>query len=514
MNAYILSNINVDSIKYYLPEDINVVGSCPYGNYLIELIDNNSNLYKLDIDLVIVLIDGDELKLTDDLQDIFNAIENFLIKKKCIFLFSTIALRPIYIDTFLNISNEFEFNSNSKIVRFCNNINIYVLDVHKIILKLGSNKCLDSKFWYVGRIKYTSKLFKEISKEINSVLTSINTIPKKVLVLDLDDTLWGGIVGEDGDSISISNEGSGKIYSDFQKNVKFLKETGVLLVVNSKNNFNDAIIGLSHKNSILTKDDFTIIKANWLSKVDNMSSIASQLNLGMDSFVFIDDNPVEREIMRLSLPEIVTPEVPKDLNLYNEWFISEVIAKYFSRTIILSEDIEKTDQYKANIERSKVESVDIIKFLKLLDIKMEVFIDNIDHVERLSQLTQKTNQFNLTTLRYNNSDILEFIKSNSYHVYSLSYIDKYRDEGIVGASIIKKRDKKATIDVLLLSCRVLNRNVEFYLLDKIIEHLSTTNIETIVGKYYPTKKNIITKNFYYEYGFRKNGNNYTKKIRQ
>ena len=205
MNTYILSNTNTDSIKYYLPSNLKFIGSCSYGNYLIDLIDKKSILNKDNIELVIFLIDGDELKITNDLEDIFTSVRNFLNERECIFLLSTISLKPYFIDTYLNISNEFEFNTNSRIIDFCKEKrNLFVLDIHKIITKFGTKNCVDNKFWYVGRIKYTSLFFKEVSKEVEGILSAINTTSKKVLVLDLDNTIWGGVVGEDGNNILIS----------------------------------------------------------------------------------------------------------------------------------------------------------------------------------------------------------------------------------------------------------------------------------------------------------------------
>ena len=518
MKTYTLSNTNIDSIKYYLPKKIKVVGSCAYGNYLIDLLDENSGLYKNDIDLVIMLIDGDELKITNDLQEIFSAVDNFLIKRKCTFLFSTVLLKSPYIDTFLNISSEFEFNTNNKIINFCKENNqIFLLDVHKIISKFGLKKCLDNKFWYIGMIKYTALFFKEIAEEIVNIVYAINTAEKKALILDLDNTIWGGVIGEDGNNIKISNEGIGKVYSEFQKNIKYLGEIGVLLIINSKNNYEDAISGLNHKNSILSKDDFILIKANWNNKVENMLEIAEELNLGLDSYVFIEDSPLEREMVKDALLEVVVPEPPKDLYLYNEWFISDVVGKYFAKTNLISDDFNKVDQYKKSIKRRELKSkiINVDLFIKSLDININVLIDELSHAERLSQLTQKTNQFNLTTYRYNVNKMIKFITSDSYHVYSLEYKDRFRNEGIVGAAVIKIVKKKAIIDVFLLSCRVLSRKIEFSFLNEIYRHLVSTNIDfdVVVGTYCPTKKNSIVENFYQEAGFLKTGRQvFTKEI--
>jgi FkbH-like protein len=504
MNIYTLSNTNVDSIKYYFSQDLRVVGSCTYGNYLIDLVDESSDLYRNNIDLVVLLIDGDELKITNDLQEIFSSVSNFLVKRKCLFLFSTISLRPYYVDTFLNISNEFEFNANYQIIKFCKeNKSVFSLDIHKLIARLGSDKCLDDKFWYIGRIKYKPLFFKELAKEVYGVLHAINTVPKKVLVLDLDNTIWGGIVGEDGDNIQISNEGIGKIYSEFQKSIKYLNETGVLLSINSKNNYEDAVSGLSHKNSILSKSDFVLIKANWNNKVKNILEISDELMLGIDSFVFIDDNPVEREMVRISLPEVAVPEPPKDLNLYNQWFVSHVVSRYFSRVSLTKGDLYKTEQYKANFKRDSLKSeiFDVDLFIESLDIEINISIDDINNVERLSQLTQKTNQFNLTTHRYNINEVMKFITSKDSYVYSLDYKDKFKNEGVVGMAIVKIVEKIATIDVFLLSCRILNRKIEYSFLEEICKHLLSANVDTIIGNYHPTKKNHIANFFYSDAGF-------------
>ena len=504
MNIYLLGNTNIDSIKYYLPQDAKVIGSNIYGNYLIDLIDESSNLYKLDVDLVVFLIDGDELKKTNDLENIFNGVESFLGKKKCLLFLATISINPPYIDTFLNISNKFEFNTNSKILNFCEiNPSAFVLDIHKIIKSTGSKKCLDNKFWYLGKIKYTPLFFREVVKEIVSVFHTINKTNKKVLVLDLDNTIWGGIVGEDGDNIQISNEGTGKIYSEIQQNIKYVKDTGVLLAINSKNNYNDAIRGLNHKNSILNKDDFVAIKANWNSKVENMIEIANELNLGLDSFVFLDDSHFEREIVRVSLPEVVVPDFPQDLDLYNNWFVSDVVGKHFSKISIVSEDLNKTEQYRSNIKRSKLKSssIDIDSFIRSLEININVSTNKVDHAERISQLTQKTNQFNLTTNRFNIKEINDFILSSSCMVYSLEYRDKYNKEGIVGASIVNIDNNVAVIELFLLSCRILGRGVENEFLDVICNNLLSAGVNVIIGKFYQTEKNCIVKNFYKNSGF-------------
>jgi FkbH-like protein len=509
MNTYILSNTNVNSLNYYLDQEVNVVGSCAYGNYLIDLLNADSDLYNKDIDLVILLLDGDELRKGSDLQEVFSAVRNFISGNKCLFLFSTVVLKPFYIDSYLNYSSYFEFNTNKKIIEFQReNENVFILDIHKIIVQHGSKNCLDDKFWYIGKIKYSSLFFEQLSKEINSIASAINSNTKKVLVLDLDNTIWGGIIGEDDGNIQLSNEGVGKIYLEFQQNLKYLKNLGILLAINSKNNYDDAIKGLSNKNSILSKDDFVVIKANWKNKVSNMIEIANELNLGTDSFVFIDDNPVERELVKLELPEVAVPGFPENLDEYNEWFVSDVVQIFFPKVFLSTEDKLKTKQYKANKKRNnfKSSSVNIESFIESLEIDLNVIIDNIENGARFAQLTQKTNQFNLTTRRHNINDITRFINSDSYLVYSIEYKDKFMVEGVVGLSIVSIEGERADLDVFLLSCRVLGRNVESYFLEKICSSLIDNQVKIIIGHYYPTNRNKIVNNFYTKNGFIKQDN--------
>ncbi len=510
MKSYILSNTNVDSLDYYLNKEVDIVGSCAYGNYLIDLIDIDSDLYKKDIDLVILLLDGDELKKVSNLQDIFSAVNNFLNRKNCFFLFSTIILKPSYVDSYLNSFSYFEFNANKDIIDFQrSNKNVFILDIHRIFLQHGSNKCLDNKFWYIGKIKYTALFFEQISKEINNIVRAINSNIKKVLVLDLDNTVWGGVIGEGDGNIQLSKDGIGKIYLEFQQNVKYLNSLGVLLAINSKNDYEDAIKGLRNKNSVLSEGDFIVIKANWNDKASNMIEISNELDLSLDSFVFIDDNPVERELIKTKLPEVSVPEFPKELYEYNQWFISDTIYKFFTKVFLSAEDKSKTKQYKANKKRInlKYNSVDIKSFLNSLEIDLNVVVNDIANIERLAQLTQKTNQFNLTTRRYNTNDIINFIEADSRIVYSIEYKDKFMVEGVVGLSIIEIKGEEAILEVFLLSCRVLGRNVENYFLEKICNNFVNSKVKKIIGHYYPTNRNKIVKNFYTNNGFFKQDHN-------
>lgn len=492
MQIEIISNINMDSLKFYL-KDYNVKNSCSYGNYLIDLLDENSKLYSDETDCVVCFLDVDTL--TETLDMVFEALLKLKEKNKTVIL-NTFCFYPFYMDTFTNESLKKELEYNRKVIEFTKENHFLLLDFSSIIKRLGSENIYSDKYWYMGKIKYTTKAFEEIALNIKELLKANKESCKKCLVLDLDNTLWGGVIGEG--EIELSNEGKGAIYQDFQKKIKRLKDFGILLAINSKNNYDDAILGLNHKSSILKEEDFIIIKSNWDNKNQNISAIAKELNIGEDSLVFIDDNPVERELVK-NTTEACIPAFPSDIYELNSWFIKEVIYKYFYKLEINSEDSNKQNQYEAKIKRDKVsKSMSYEEFLKSLKINISFYINDEKNIQRYAQLTQKTNQFNLTTKRYSIQDIKNFIKDDNYLVVGIDYEDKYAKEGIIGLAIVKIA-QEAYIDTLLLSCRVLKREVEKKLINKIIEQLPDS--KKLIGEYLKTPKNVLVENLYESLGF-------------
>lgn len=508
MKTYLLSNINIDSLKYYL-KDHDIQGSCSYGNYLIDLIDTNSGLYSSDVELVIFFLDGEALKESNNLDEILKAVENFLSRRSITFILSNIVLNPNYIDTYLNRSNQFELKCNQEILNFVEKENILLLDFHRIVLKYGYAQLHDNRFWYLAKIRQSKLGFETIAQDVNMLLNAYRGKMKKVLVVDLDNTLWSGVVGEGGDedvtrAITLSHEGEGKIYRDFQAALLELKKLGVLLAINSKNNYDDAIAGLNHPHSLLKEEDFIIIKANWENKVSNLQAIANELNVGIDSLLFIDDNAVERDLVKEYLPEVSVPEFPQEMSNYTEWFIEDVVYPYFSKYTLTKEDDAKHEQYRANIKRNSLASntLNLEDFITALEIKLTCFIDDRRFIERYAQMSQKTNQFNLTTKRYTTKDIEKFLDDDNSHIFAIDYADKFLSEGIIGLAIVTIEGDSAHIDTLLLSCRVLKRGVEAFLFDQIAKKLKTLNIKQLHGYYYPTKKNILVKELYKEYNFK------------
>ena len=501
MNIYILSNVNMDSLKLYF-KDHSWAGSCAYGNYMVDLLDADSDLYNKDIQAVLLYLDGDVLQEYNDLEDLLHAIEQFLSVRNILFIISTIFMRPNYIETYQNTSAFFEFAANARIIEFQQKNKLLLLDSHRIALKLGEEALYADKYWYIGRIKYTNTFFQHVSNELSNLIAAHRSGSKKLLVLDLDNTLWGGIIGDDGEKVKLSNEGEGLVFTEFQKCVKRLKEFGVLLAVNSKNEMKNALLGLSLNNTILVSDDFIVIKANWNDKVSNLREIADELNLGLDSIVFIDDSPAERALVREYLPMVTVPEFPDTMFNYKQWFIQEVVYPYFPKTVVTGEDRNKSNQYRASISRKTLrKTLDLNEFLKSLNICLRFHIDDPALMERIAQMTQKTNQFNLSTIRCTVEQVREFIANSAYRVYAVEYSDKFLNEGIVGTAIVKMEETHATIENFLISCRVFNRGVEEELLETILSDLSKQGTKSIAGIYNETDRNIIVKDFYSRMNF-------------
>ena len=380
--------------------------------------------------------------------------------------------------------------------------NLLVLDLDLLFRRHGEDALVSNAFWYAARIRYTARMFELLAETIKRAINAHGQRCKKVLVLDLDDTLWGGIVGELGPlGIALSEEERGRCYRDFQRCLKAATRTGVLLAIASKNNEAD-VMEVFEKNNmmILRRDDFAAVRINWRAKAESIVEIAAELNLGTDSFVYIDDNPVEREAIKKFLPEVTVPDFPARAEQLATWFTQEIVPAYFGKYSISNEDAAKTEQYRANESRRKMASrFDLDTYLAELGIECSIYVDPADRLVRAAQMTQKTNQFNLTTRRYDISDLTRFVESQEHAVLMLDYRDRFGDEGSVSLAIVDLAEGR--IDTFLTSCRVIGRKVETRLLDKAIELCRFRGHHRVIGEYIPTRKNQIAADFYSSHGF-------------
>ena len=381
--------------------------------------------------------------------------------------------------------------------------NFFINDINYQSSLYGLEKWSDQFYWHMYKYALAVPAIPLLAFNVANIIKSIYGKNKKGLVLDLDNTLWGGIVGDDGvDNIKIGKDTSeGQVYYEFQNYIKELKQMGIILNINSKNDYENAISGLEHPDGVLKKDDFVVIKANWLPKSKNMLEIANELNLGVDSLVFVDDNPAERAIINQHIPSVKTPEMKSP-----ETYINTIDrAGFFEVTNLSKDDLKKTQMYRDNMERNRIMAsfTNYDDYLKSLEMhaKIESFIPL--YMARIAQLTNKSNQFNLTTKRYTQAEIEEVSKDDNYLTLYGKLEDIFGDNGVISVVIGHINKTILDIDLWIMSCRVLKRDVEKAMLDVLVKRALEKGIKEIHGYYYPTAKNGMVKDFYELQGFTK-----------
>ena len=313
-------------------------------------------------------------------------------------------------------------------------------------------------------------------------------------------------MGDDGpDQIEIGQETStGQLYSEFQQYIKAHKDLGIMLTIDSKNDRENALAGLRRPDSILKEDDFIVIKANWESKDRNLLQIADELNIGSDSMVFVDDNPAERHIVSSQVPETAVPEIGSP-----EQYIQVLDRSgFFEVTSISEDDLKRNEMYRVNVERKKqqVGFSDYREYLCSLEMKAEIQPFSPIYMSRIAQLTNKSNQFNLTTRRCTQSELEELAANPSFITLYGKLEDRFGDNGVVSVvfgHIDPKKKEQFHIDLWLMSCRVLKRDMEFAMMDELVSQCKKRGIKKLIGYYYPTAKNKMVKEFFALQGFQK-----------
>ena len=381
--------------------------------------------------------------------------------------------------------------------------NFYIHDINYLSATYGLDVWNDAFYWHMYKYSPAVPAIPEFCYSLFRIIKSLYGKNKKVLVLDMDNTLWGGVLGDDGvDNIEIGQETSvGQVYSEFQKYLKEHLELGVLLCVNSKNNLETAVEGLRRPDSVLKESDFQIIKANWESKDRNMAALAEELKLMPESMVFVDDNPAEREIVRCQIKGCAVPELEKP-----EYYIRILDkAGFFEVTNLSEDDLKRNMMYKENQKRaeSQKEFSDYSEYLISLDMEAQIKSFEPMYMSRISQLTNKSNQFNLTTKRYSQTEIEDTAKNSEYITLYGRLEDKFGDNGVVSVVIGKNVEYVLHIDLWIMSCRVLKRDMEYAMMDSLVRQCIKREIREIRGYYYPTKKNGMVKDFYQVQGFTK-----------
>lgn len=359
-----------------------------------------------------------------------------------------------------------------------------------------------------AELHFTIEYLKWLTISISKVIFSLQGSFIKCIILDLDNTLWGGIVGDDGiEQLQIGSLGIGKAFSQFQKWLKELKNRGIILAVCSKNDEEIAKAPFQyHPEMILKLEDIAVFIANWDSKSDNINHIQKVLNISFDSMVFIDDNPAEREIVRSFIPQVIVPELPLDPSNYLPFLINQNL---FEITGLSKNDNQRTLQYQQETKRISLSKsiTNLPDYLNSLEMKSNIDSFKSADFERIAQLTQRSNQFNLRTVRYNSNDIQSMANDKNYVTFAIELDDKFGDYGLIGVVIIKlNSDKGATIDTWIMSCRVLKRTVEHFIMNEVVRKLNSLGIKHLVGEYISTEKNKLVSRLLEYLGMTNNGN--------
>ncbi len=386
---------------------------------------------------------------------------------------------------------------------------IYPVDLLAIQIQLGVKRFYKAATYYNSKMPVAVEAYPYVAKAVVDILKVLDGQTKKCVICDLDNTLWGGVIGDDGmGGIEIGEFGKGHAFSNLQRWLKQLKEYGIILAVCSKNDEETAKEPfIKHEEMVLRLPDISIFVANWNDKASNIRVIQESLNIGMDSIIFLDDNPFERNLVRRELPEVEVPELPEDPALYLEYLQK---CNYFETISYTGGDQDRTKLYQAEFERRKqrqdFSSID--EYLKSLKM-----CGNVKHFEeikyaRIAQLTQRTNQFNLRTIRYTESEIKKIAEDNTYIALYFTLSDKLGDYGVISVVIMKKEgDRDAFIDTWLMSCRVLKRGMEEYVMNHVIEEAKNQGIIRLKAEYIPTAKNRMVCNIYRDMGFEETGSN-------
>lgn len=530
---FVLRNITVEPIKslisFYLLK-LGFKAEIEFGNFDNILQDAyNVDFDKRNVDLVIIfsnilsvsssifgnnfLLEGEEItkKEIEKLHQYYlDTIEAIREKSNCNILISDLEdiispIHGIYDNQIQNgqsaLINEFNREIKTSIINQFSNVNF--VNMNSCLTRVGINNYLDLRYWYRSKAPYTASALKEISFEISKFLRIFNGKAKKCIILDCDNTLWGGIIGEDGiNKIKLGPDYPGSSFYDFQKEILNLYNRGIIIALCSKNNEMDVMNVLNNHSSMIIKSDhISISKINWKDKASNIREIASDLNIGLDSCVFVDDSDFETNLIKVELPEVEVLHVPVEKAYQNATLIRN--CGLFEHLSISNEDKNRTETYKQNIQRNilRTKTKNLRNYYKSLEMETQVFIAKKIDVIRASQMTQRTNQFNLTTKRYSESDIENFLNSSAYDVILINLKDRFGVLGIIGMAIIEYKNTFAEIDTFLFSCRALGRELENLFLKIIMKRVEYKKYDLIKSTYISTKKNLQVQEFYEKNGF-------------
>jgi FkbH-like protein len=533
VRAALLSSFTIDTVVPYVDLHIRNLGLvpeyyvAPFNSWAQEIIDDNSQLHRFDPEISFLSVAIDDL--VPELAG--NSSVAFLEEKGRLVVDHVVGIVERFVSWSKSTLVVHNFHSSyrsplgvleSRLGRtrngWLNELNaslserlhalarVFVLDMNEVFIHRQGGAFDNPKLRYLARMRIGEQSLNEVACAYARYVAPLKGLRRKCIVLDLDNTLWGGIVGEVGvDGVKLGDTAPGVEYQDFQRYLVSLTERGFLLAINSKNNPEDALAVIrSHEGMVLREDSFSAVRINWKPKTENIASIAEELNIGLDSMVFLDDNPNERELMKQAFPEVLTPDLPPDPSLYRS--VIEGIPQLQS-LVVTEEDRSRVQQYRSKRQREHVRSTtqSIEEYLQALEIVVQISQANDGALPRLHQLFERTNQFNLTTRRYASSQLREFVRDQGWRLYALKAKDRFGDHGLVGAALVRtERSESWTLDSFVMSCRVIGYGVETALLAVVTEEARSAGITTMVGEYIPTAKNAPARDFYALHGFKEN----------
>ncbi len=495
------------------------------GNYDgvdLEIIDPNSALYAFTPQYVVILLSSEKLKARlyasgdrrtfadetvgrlENLWGAFRAHSQATIIQSTFVLPSERAFGNYELKVADSVGSIFTEINYRLAVKARETKNVLLNDVDFLAAAIGRAQWLDARMWNMAKTPCRLEHVPLLAQSLLDTMFAASGLMVKCVVLDLDNTLWGGVIGDDGlEGIALGEFDEGEAFVGLQRFIRELKRRGIILAVVSKNEHANAVLPFrEHPHMVLKEEDISVFVANWDNKADNIRLIQKTLNIGFDSLVFLDDNPFERNIVREFLPEVVVPELPEDPSLYLQALAD---LNLFETASFSEADLQRADQYREEAQRelTKTHFTDINDYLTSLAMEIRLERFNAFNLPRIAQLIQRSNQFNLMTRRYGEAACEAMMKDASLAPLTLRLADKFGDYGLISVVILKHSGDDLEIDEYLMSCRVLQRGVESFTINNIFSYAARLGAKRVTGQYLPTAKNAMVKDFFKGFGFQK-----------
>lgn len=509
----LLSNVNMNALIRLLQQDAQVYETEGYGNELGILQNPASSYHAFQPEITFLVMDLLELLGHETAEQAAKAaVENWFAELEgalaadCVYYISDAYLWGAELEAAEALIDRraLERLWDDALRGLCRrHANVRILPYCRLVTALGEEHAFSPKMWYLGRILLSNEAGKRLAALILDRVRIECRTPKKVLALDLDNTLWGGLAGEhDKSPVALSEEHAGLAYKNLQRVILQMQRQGVLLGIISKNNEEDAREILeNHPHMVLRPEHFAAMRINWNTKSDNLQELAGELNLGLDSFVFWDDNPQERLLVSQMLPEVAVPDFPEKAEELAP-AMTEIYHTYFEKAALTAEDLEKTAQYADNARRSELQrsTGSFEDYLHRLQIVV-TRVDAAEHINRLADMLNKTNQFNLTTKRHTVSEVQAMTEDRKKRIFLYRVADCFGDYGVVAAVIVDVAGETPVIAEFVMSCRVMGKNIEQGILNQVEESLRREGFARVRGLYAPTAKNKPVAEFYPQMGY-------------